>query len=189
MNQQYFKMSKLGGSMCPIAIVGVLCLMGVAGPAQGQTISTDTINSILQGLQDGTSTTTSTTGTTTTAEDEVGTTPLEGRQSTISNQFNAATGGAIGARRPGLWVRQGIAEHNGDLDIPGDVPAEEPNFFRDTFDMMAQNMIDLFGGILDGVNGLITALRSSGSGGSSTVTFVPPPNATTTWSSTPQTIP
>lgn len=193
MIREFCKTSKLRGGPHLIAIVGALILIGVAGPAQGQTIDTNTINTILQGLQGGTTPTdTTTTTTTTTTDDGVGTTPLTGRQSTISNQFTAATGGSIGARRPGLWVQQGIAEHEGTLDIPGDVPEEQPSFFKSTFDTMAQNVIDLFSGILDGVNGLITSLRSAGTGGggSTTTTFVPPPqNATTTWSSTPQTIP
>lgn len=197
MTGRFFKTSRNSSALLVIGVVSLLCLVGVVGPAQGQTttsIRPSTITSILEGLQGGSSTTgtgtTTATGTTSTTEQQVGTTPLTGRQSTISNQFTAATGGAISLRRPGLWVQQGIAEHEGALDIPGDVPEEPPNFFRDTFDLMAQNVLDLFSGILDGVNGLITAFRSSGSGGNnSTVTFVPPPNATTTWQSTPQTIP
>ena len=192
MTREFSKASMLNGGLHVIAIAGALILIGVAGPAQGQTIDMNTINTILEGLQGGTSTTdTTTTATTTATDDQVGTTPLTGRQSTISNQFTAATGGSIGARRPGLWVQQGIAEHEGALDIPGDVPEEQPGFFKSTFDMLAQNVIDLFSGILGGVDGLITSLRSAGTGSSSTTTtFVPPPlNATTTWSSTQQTIP
>lgn len=172
-------------------VVGVGLVATVSGPAAAQTSGQSVTNLIQQFLQ-GAGTTQQTTGTTTSqpTEGPTGTTPLKGRQSTISNQFTAATGGGIATRRPGLWVEQGIAEHNGTLDIPGDYTPPPHSFFRQTFDMMAQDVLTLFSNILTGVDTLITSAgSSSGGGGSSTITFVPPPNASTTWQSAQQTIP
>jgi hypothetical protein len=168
-----------------------------ATTTQTQQTQTPSLNQLLQTVlqptQTGTTTTgTPTTGTTGQEQEGPGTTaPTGTRQTVVTNQFTSATGAGIQQRRPGLWVEQGIAEHEGTLEIPGDVPAEEPNFFRQTFDQMFQNVLGLFSNILTAVDGLVTSLgsSSSGGGGTSTITFVPPPNASTTWQSGSQTIP
>jgi hypothetical protein len=106
--------------------------------------------------------------------------PVGGRQTTITSetQFTAATGGAIGARRPGLWVQQAIAEHNGQLDIPGDVPEEEPSFFRSTFELIIEDILVFISDMLSGLDFLVGSLANVG-GSTGQPAFIPISNATT----------
>lgn len=159
------------------------------GQALAQSVdATDLLESFLQANQG--SQTNQTTQTTQTAESEVGTTPLtDTRQTTVTNQFTAATGGAIQLRRPGLWVQQGIAEHSGAMTFSGDVPEETPNFFKSTFDQMNFAFMDVVSGLFTMIDSFISSFRGSGGGSSSGTVFVGPPNGVTTWQGTSQTIP
>ncbi len=114
------------------------------------------------------------------AQDEGGG-PVSGRQTLITSetQFTAATGGVIGSRRPGLWIQQAIALHNGQLDIPGDVPEHLPSFLRSTFDLIIEDILVFFSDILSGLDLLIGSLANIG-GATGPAAFVPISNAATT---------
>ncbi|MBN2560756.1 MAG: hypothetical protein JXQ75_07495 [Phycisphaerae bacterium] len=101
------------------------------------------------------------------------------RQTIITNQFNAATAGLIQERRPGLWVQQGIAVHQGSTTFFTGVPDEEPNFFRDTFNQVVTDIVSVIQGAMDGLNLLVQNLfRSGGSSGGGV--YIPIQNAATT---------
>jgi hypothetical protein len=111
-------------------------------------------------------------------DDEPGTTaPTGGRQTTITNQFNSATGGSISERRPGIWIQQGIAVHNGDTSFFTGVPEDEPGFFRDTFNQIFTQLATIIQDMLTGLNLLITS--SSGNTTPGGTAWVPIPNAAT----------
>ncbi len=169
-----------------VATVAFALATETGGQALAQSVdATDLLESFLQTGQD-----TTTTQTTQTSEPEVGTTPLtDTRQTTVTNQFTAATGGAIQLRRPGLWVQQGIAEHNGAMTFSGDVPEETPNFFKSTFDQMNFAFLDVVSGLFTMIDSFISSFRGSGGGSSGGTVFVGPPNGVTTWQGTSQTIP
>jgi hypothetical protein len=127
--------------------------------------------------------------TTTPADDEPGTTPVSGRQPIVENQFTTTSTGSLSERRPGLYVQQGIAAHNGELEyLTGDVPDEELSFYAGLFNDTMLNVIDMFGGILEGFQNLLS-IFSGGSGNSSGLTFVLPSNAVTSWSNQSTTLP
>jgi hypothetical protein len=137
---------------------------------------------------------TTTTGTTPTTTGTTGTSAAGATRqpSIVTNQFNTNSTGAIGARSPGKMVEQGLAEATGNLTIPGNATDEPPSFFKATFDMIAQNMLTLFGNVLTGINTFIQSLgpqMATSSSTTGTTTFVTPSNASTTWSGTSQTIP
>ncbi len=118
-----------------------------------------------------------------TPSDEPGTTPIDGRQPTVDNQFTTTSGGALQQRRPGLYVRQGIAVHDGDTSFFTGVPEEQPNFFRDTFDLLLEDaFFTPIQDFLEAFNFFIQSLSGS-SGGSGGITFIPPANSVTTWQS------
>ncbi len=72
----------------------------------------------------------------------VATAQVSGRQPTITNQFTTTTGGALQARRPGLFVQQGIAEVQGQSTLlTGDIP-DQNRFFHDTAVLVFQNILD-----------------------------------------------
>lgn len=145
--------------------VGAFLLAADAATAQSLTDITD--------LFTGGTTTTPTSDDT---SDDPGTSAPSGtRQTTITNQFTAATGGSIQTRRPGLWVQQGIAVHNGDTSFFTGVPEEEPNFFRDTFNQVFTQLATIIQDMLTGLNTLINASSGSTSG----TAWVPIPNAAT----------
>ncbi|HVP10883.1 MAG TPA: hypothetical protein VMV94_06790 [Phycisphaerae bacterium] len=191
--------SKLIGNsaFCSAVVIGLVILF-VAAPAEAQ-ITTQNATTAGGTTPTGTTVTgqtpiatvpTSTTPTTTSQQPST-TAPTGTRQPTVvTNQFNANSGGAIAARSPGKMVEGGLAEATGQLTIPGDATEEPHNWYRQTFDMIAQNMLTMFSDILTGINSFISGLSgTTGGGGTSTTTFVVPPNAATTWSNTSQTIP
>jgi hypothetical protein len=167
-------------SLCLAALIALTILFGTS-PLAAQTTTT------------GTPTTGTTTTGPTTTDTTTGTTPATSatRQPTVvTNQFNTTSTGAIGARSPGRMVQQGIAEATGQLTLSGNATPEPDTWFKQTFDQIAQNMLTMFSDILTGINTFISGLSgTSGGSSSSTVTFVPPSNAATTWSDTSQTIP
>ncbi len=130
-----------------------------------------------------TGTTTDTTGTTTTTPTDGTTTPpTDGTDGTgpqptiITDQFTTVTGGALQARRPGLMIQRAIAVQSGSAMPSGAGPADEPSFFRETFDMIALDFIDMLTNLLSSLNilGSLDGTGSPGTGSGSTI-----PNAAT----------
>ena len=105
--------------------------------------------------------------------------PVSGRQPIITNQFSAATGGAINARRPGLYVQQGIAVQQGDTDFFTGVPEQLPSFFADTVDLILTDVLDLIQNVLTGLDLFIKSLIGSGSPAGGQPAFVPIQDAAT----------
>ncbi len=118
-----------------------------------------------------------------------GTAPVSGRQPIVTNQFTAATGGAIQNRRPGLYVQQGIAVHEGTTGFFTGVPDEPPNFLRDTLEQILFEAFDVIQGFMDGIQLFISSLTGQSSGSSGRAAFVPISNAATTGQGTTVQIP
>jgi hypothetical protein len=74
------------------------------------------------------------------------------RQPIVSNQFTTTTGSALQARRPGIYVQNGIAVQEGELTIPGDATPTPHNFYRDTFDQLVSAFLDSFQSFLETLN-------------------------------------
>ncbi len=121
-------------------------------------------------------------------QDGPGTTPATGRQPTVTNQFTTATGGAIQNRRPGLYVQQGIAVHEGNMGFFTGVPDEPPNFLRDTMEQIMFEIFDVIQGFMDGIQLFINSLTGQ-SGTPGQAAFVPIQNAATTGQGTTTQIP
>ncbi len=121
---------------------------------------------------------------------EGGTAPATGRQPTISaeGQFTSAGAGALQGRRPGVYIQQGIAVNQGDMTFFTGVPEEAPDFFRETFDMIAQDLMTLFSDMLSGLNFLITSLVQPGGAAPAQAAFIPISNPLTTGQGTTITI-
>lgn len=121
---------------------------------------------------------------------EGGTAPATGRQPTISaeGQFTSTGAGALQERRPGIYIQQGIALHQGDTSFFTGVPEEAPNFFRDTFDMLAADIMTLISDMLSGLNFLITSLVQPGGAAPAQAAFIPISNPLTTGQGTTITI-
>ncbi|MFQ5424229.1 MAG: hypothetical protein ACE5F9_09650 [Phycisphaerae bacterium] len=107
---------------------------------------------------------------------------VSGRQPTITNQFTTTTGGALQARRPGLFVQQGIAEVQGQSTfLTGDIP-DQNRFFHDTAVLVFQNILDSILRFMSNLN-LASSLGNLGSlfgttGGTTGLSTIP--NSTTT---------
>lgn len=137
------------------------------------------------GLTGDTGDGTTTTPTTTT------TTGAMGRQPLTTELRNVGREG-LNNRRPGQWIQNAIAVHNGtDEFITGDVPEETPNFFRETFDTIAMDSLDLFSTILTAFNGLLSAgtglptIGGTDDGNGGTTTTIPNPATTGAGTTTP----
>lgn len=167
-----------------VVAFGVTALSTATASAQTTTNQQIDLNAILQSLGglgnlgdligNGTGTTTggTTTGGTTTGgtttDGSTGTTT--GAPSIVGNQFTTTSGGALQDRAPGLFIQQAIGVQNGSVELSGNGPAVEPNFFRDT----AQGVFDE---ILNSINDIITAINAGlgaitglpGSGGTPTI--------------------
>ncbi len=148
-------MMNLGTAIRPMAwlVVAVACLLFAANSAEAQDSQTP---------QDG-----------------PGTTPVSGRQPTVTNQFTAATGGAIQNRRPGLYVQQAIGVHGGNTSWFTGVPDEAPNFFRDTMEQIMQEIFNVVQGLMDGIQLFVSSLAGQTSTPGQAA-FVPIQNAATT---------
>lgn len=169
-----------------IVAFGVIALSTATTSAQTTTNQQVDLNAILQslggigglsglignGTTGGTTTGGTTTGGTTTGgtttDGSTGTTT--GAPSIVGNQFTTTSGGALQDRAPGLFIQQAIGVQNGTVELSGNGPAVEPNFFRDT----AQGVFDE---ILKSINDIITAINTGlgaitglpGSGGTPTI--------------------
>jgi hypothetical protein len=113
---------------------------------------------------------------------EEGTTPVSGRQPTISadGQFTTTGVGALQERAPGIYVQQGIAVQQGDTSFFTGVSEEAPNFFRETFDIIAMDLMTLISDMLSGLNFLITSILQPGGATQAQPAFIPISNAATT---------
>jgi len=161
-------------------------VLASAAPANAQLGSSSQLQDLLDSFLSGNTTTSSSTtnprGTTTSVVS--GNT----RQTLITNQFSSTSAGSLQARRPGLWIQQGIAVSNGATDFFTGVPDEEPNFFRDTFDQMFEETAKVISQILTGINTFVTSLFNGGGGGGGGSSFVPINNAATSGHGTTHTI-
>jgi hypothetical protein len=175
----------------PVSSLSALCLVAIftGGPAIAQTTDGTTptttqqqfdINQLLQALgglnglggligQSGGTTngdtttdgTTPTNGTPTNGTTTPGTT--ERVPFIIEDQFTTTRGAAVGARSPGLWVRQAIAVQDGSVTISA-ASADEPfggNFIADTTQQITLAIIDVWQNVLDTVNTAIAVLSGS----------------------------
>ncbi|MEK6644216.1 MAG: hypothetical protein AABZ08_09920 [Planctomycetota bacterium] len=163
-----------------------------ATPAIAQTTTTQTqqidINAILQSLGGlgalsglggltGTTTGGTTTGGTTTGGTTTGGTTT-GTSTTapgiIGNQFTTTSGGALGARRPGLFIQQAIALQNGTVELAGTGPVVEPNFFRDTAQAISEEVLAVINDLINTVNTGLGVLSGIGTGTGGTPTIINP---------------
>ncbi len=157
-------------------------ILATTTPASAQLGSSSGLQDLLDSFLNGNTTTSSSTTT------QSGTTAISGntRQTLITNQFSSTSAGSLQSRRPGLWIQQSIAVHNGSLDSFTGIPEETPNFFRDTFNQLFDETAGIISNILTGINTLVTSLFNGGGGGGSS--FVPIDNAATSGHGTTQTI-
>lgn len=123
--------------------------------------------------------------------------PVSGRQPIVTNQFNTTTGGALQARRPGLYVQQGIAETQGNNALlTGDVPVQT-SFFHDSAVSIMQSVFDSILNLVNSlgagapilVDNIFNSLGGLGGGGGGTMTPMTIPNPTTAGAGTMMTIP
>lgn len=85
------------------------------------------------------------------------------RQPIVGNQFSTTTNGALQERRPGTYVQQGTAVQQGSADfIVGDAMPAEPGFYRETFELLALQVIDIISQLLQSLNLLTGANPLSG---------------------------
>jgi hypothetical protein len=163
----------IGSSILPLLAVALLVFL-MPSPAQAQVSN---LQDLIQNLLGQTGTTSTPTGTTSTSTGQTPTSvPTSGtRQTIITNQFTSATGGAIASRRPGLWVEQSIAVHQGDTSFFTGVPAEQPNFFKSTFDQIFAQLTTVTQGLLDAINTFVqNTFKPGGStGGGGGTPFTP----------------
>jgi len=182
--------------------------VGFPGHSPGQTTPTSPapsnpqldLNAILQalgglgnfggfgaGTTGGTTTGGTTTSDTTTAGTGGGSSggTVNAAPSIVEDQFTTTSTGSIRQRSPGQYVRQAIAMQNGEIDLPGNGPAEEQNFYRDTAQQVILAVIDLFSTTISGLNALFSLnaidLTPDGTTGGSTATIM---NPTTTGAGT-----
>lgn len=128
-----------------------------------------------------TPTTTPTDGTTTTDDT---TPPTDGdgtgpQPTIVTNQFTTTSGGALGARRPGLMIQRAIAVQSGSVELPGNYTSE-PGWVGQTIEDIGLTVIDTFSGLIDAFGALlgigdIFDPDNGGTGGGNTL-----PNAATT---------
>jgi len=160
----------------PVLIIGAVTGIGIGAALAQITPTTGTgtdIGTLLQqfgslfGNGTGTTTTPGTTTGTTTTQPSGGT--GERPPFVITNQFNTTHDASLHARSPGVWIQFAIAEHEGTSEsLTGDVPAEQPNFYKATFDQIALNVINMITNLITSLNVLAGA-----AGG------LPPPTTTT----------
>lgn len=104
--------------------------------------------------------------------------PTERVPQVVSNQFTTVQGGSLQARRPGLWIQQGIAfRATGEPALSGDVP-NEPGFFKETLLLMFDEVIDSINDFINTINLGLALGDITGGGGIGGIT--PIPNAATT---------
>ena len=184
-----------------VLVAALLGAVLIFQPLFGQSASTGTttptnatgtldLNQILQALgglggisqltgNGGISTNGITTGTTTPTTSQ----PSTGTGGTrvpavITNQFTTVTGAALQTRRPGNFVQQGIAMHEGKITLPGTGEVETPGFLLDTAQKISEAIIQQLQGALTAVNTGISAL--SGANFTSTGTTTTSPTTPTT---------
>jgi len=103
--------------------------------------------------------------------------PTERVPQVVGNQFTTVQGGSLQARRPGLWIQQGIAfRATGEPALSGDVP-NEPSFFKETLLLMFEEVVNSINDFFDTINLGLAFDDILGGGGSG---LTPIPNAATT---------
>lgn len=75
------------------------------------------------------------------------------RQPIVTNQFSTVGGGALQQRRPGLFVRQGIAVHSGSTAFFDGNVVDERSFVGQTVRDVAVTFLDSLNQFLDLING------------------------------------
>jgi len=172
-------------------LTAVVLIAAFAPSARSQISSTD-INSILNQLTGGsTSTTGTSTGTTGTSTGTGTTTTAPASQrgpQIITNQFTTVQSGSLAARAPGLWTQQAISfRATGEPTLSGNVP-NNPSFFEDTLRKMFSTLITSISNFLTTLN-LGASLGGLGGGGSGGTGFTPISNAATSGTGTVTPIP
>jgi|CXWL01.1.fsa_nt_gi hypothetical protein len=176
-----------------IAFICVMCIgLGVLASAQAQIGGID-ISQLLQqfGTLTGQGGITQTPTTPTTTQPTTPGTGTGVRQPTITGetQFNTASGGALGLRRPGIYIQNAMAVQ-GDTNefIDGSAVQEPDNFYKSTFDQIALGVIDQFTSLIESLNLLsgLGGLAGTGTGSTGTSTIS---NPATTGAGTTTTLP
>lgn len=185
------QMRKLSKLIPAIAVIALIMSSVVTAQTTTTTTGQPDINQLLQqfgpllglgGTTTGvTPTTTPTDGTTTPPT----TTPPTGGDGTgpqptiVTNQFTTTTGGALGARRPGLMIQRAIAVQSGSV-VPSGNYTSEPGWVGQTIEDIGLTVVDTFSGLIDAFGALlgigdIFDPGNGGTGGGNTL-----PNAATT---------
>lgn len=111
--------------------------------------------------------------------------PPDGRQPIITNQFSTTTGGALQARRPGLFIQQGVGVQQGTLDFFDGGVVDTDSFFRETVMLVFQGFMDSITSFLSTIN-LAADLGGLFGGGTGTGTGTATPGTLTNGTTTGQ---
>lgn len=117
--------------------------------------------------------------------------PPEGRQPVITNQFATTTGGALQARRPGLFIQQGIGVNQGTVSFFDGNVDDSDSFFQETSFLIIESFMNTIMSFLDTIN-LASAFIDFGTifgGGNGTAPPATIPNAATAGQGTTTPIP